>query len=38
MNINGVTDDPADDDAAVAWVRETFEAMAPFSTLPTKLT
>jgi len=32
VNINGITDNPADDDKAIAWVRETFEAMAPFST------
>jgi len=32
VNINGATDDPAKDDAAIAWVRETFEAMEPYST------
>lgn len=32
VNINGVTDNPACDDVAIAWVRNTFEALAPFST------
>jgi len=32
ININGVDDDPADDDEVIAWTRETFDALAPFST------
>ena len=32
ININGVSSDPADDDAAIAWCRETFDALMPFST------
>jgi len=32
ININGVDDDPAQDDEIVAWTRETFDALAPFST------
>jgi hypothetical protein len=32
ININGVDDDPAHDDAVIAWTRATFEALAPFST------
>jgi FAD/FMN-containing dehydrogenase len=32
ININGVDDDPAHDDEVVAWTRETFDALAPFST------
>ncbi len=32
ININGVDDDPAHDDEVIAWTRETFEALAPFST------
>jgi FAD/FMN-containing dehydrogenase len=32
ININGVTDRPEDDDRAIAWTRESFEAAAPFST------
>jgi FAD/FMN-containing dehydrogenase len=32
ININGVDDDPARDDEIVAWTRETFDALAPFST------
>jgi hypothetical protein len=32
VNINGVADDPSGDEAATEWVRETFDALAPFST------
>jgi FAD/FMN-containing dehydrogenase len=32
ININGVDDDPAHDDEVIAWTRETFDALAPFST------
>ena len=32
ININGVDDDPALDDEVIAWTRETFDALAPFST------
>jgi FAD/FMN-containing dehydrogenase len=32
LNINGVTDIPLDDERAIAWTRECFDAMAPFST------
>ena len=32
ININGVDDDPARDDEVIGWTRETFDAMAPFST------
>lgn len=32
VNINGATDDPAEDEAAIAWARETFAAMEPYST------
>jgi len=32
ININGVDDDPAHDDEVVAWTRETFDALNPFST------
>lgn len=32
ININGVDDDPSLDDEVIGWTRETFEALAPFST------
>jgi len=32
ININGVDDDPAADDEVVAWTREAFDALTPFST------
>ena len=32
ININGVDDDPARDEEVVGWTRETFNALAPFST------
>jgi FAD/FMN-containing dehydrogenase len=32
VNINGVDDDPADDETVIAWTRETFDALAPHST------
>jgi FAD/FMN-containing dehydrogenase len=32
ININGVDDDPALDDEVITWTRETFDAMAPYST------
>jgi FAD/FMN-containing dehydrogenase len=32
VNINGVDDDPAHDDEVIGWTRETFDALAPFST------
>ena len=32
ININGVDDDPARDDEVIGWTRETFDALAPFST------
>ena len=32
ININGVDDDPAQDDEVIGWTRETFDALAPFST------
>jgi FAD/FMN-containing dehydrogenase len=32
ININGVDDDPASDDEVISWTRETFAALAPFST------
>jgi FAD/FMN-containing dehydrogenase len=32
ININGVDDDPAQDDEIIAWTRATFDALSPFST------
>jgi len=32
ININGVDDDPAHDEEVIGWTRETFDALAPFST------
>jgi FAD/FMN-containing dehydrogenase len=32
ININGVDDDPAHDEEVIGWTRDTFDALAPFST------
>jgi hypothetical protein len=32
ININGVDDDPAHDTEVIGWTRETFDALAPYST------
>jgi FAD/FMN-containing dehydrogenase len=32
MNVNGPWNDPADNDANIAWTRNTWDALAPFST------
>ena len=32
ININGVDDDPADDEEVIAWTRGAFDALAPYST------